>query len=64
VRPYNWRRETDVCWQDLLGLEHRVEVQVAEAGVVTLRVLGEQEGPSAGNNRSVPAELTRRLVVH
>jgi hypothetical protein len=63
VRPYNWTREADVCTSDQLRLEHRAEVQVAEAGVVTLRVLGEQEGPSTGNNRSVPAELTRRLVV-
>jgi hypothetical protein len=63
VRPYNWRHEADVCWRDILGLEHRAEVQVAEAWVATLRVLGEQEGPSTGNNRSVPAELTRRLVV-
>lgn len=62
VRPYNWRREADVCWRDQLYLEHRAAVRIAEAGVVTLRVLGEQQSGLTSNG-SAPAERTRALVV-
>ncbi len=62
IRPYNRRRKADVCTSDALVLEHRVEEQFNQAGLATIRVIGEQRGGATGS-RNAPAQLERGIVV-
>lgn len=62
VRPYNRRRRAPACTDDLLFLEHRAEVQFDEAGLVTIRVVGEQRGTSTGSG-TAPARIEQSIVV-
>ncbi len=62
IRPYNRRQKADVCTDDLLFLEHRVAEQFDQAGLATIRVIGEQRGRATGS-RNAPAQLERGIVV-
>ena len=62
IQPYNRTTGAQVCTRDLLWLRHVAQVRIDQAGIASLRVIGEQRGASTGATNG-PAELTKNVIV-